>query len=361
MTLFSPLTLGDLHLPNRLVMAPLTRTRAGLDGIPGPMVIEHYRQRASLGLIVSEGVYPSHAGQGYTGQPGLVTAEQVDGWRSVASAVHEAGGLIVAQVMHAGRVSHDLVNGGFDVVAPSAIAIEGETHTPEGKKPYPVPHALTEAELPGIVAEFVRASQNAIAAGLDGVEIHSANGYLLHEFLSPASNQRTDAHGGSPANRARFVIEVATAVAAAIGGGRVGIRISPEHNIQDVLETDAAETLATYTALVDGLAPLGLAYLSVLHKDPTGDLIQGLRAPFGGPLLINTGFGTVTTRAEAIAILADDVADAVVVGRAVIANPDLVHRWRDDLPLNALDPQTLYGSTAAGYTDYPALATAAAE
>ncbi|MFC7960777.1 2,4-dienoyl-CoA reductase [Rhodococcoides kroppenstedtii] len=358
MSLFSTVTLGDLALRNRLVMAPLTRVRSGPEGIPGPLVAEHYRQRASLGLIVSEGTYPSHAGQGFPGQPGLVTDEQLAGWKAVTDAVHAEGGLIVAQVMHAGRVTHEATTGGHEVVGPSAIAIEGETRTYDGKKPYPVPHALTTDELPSVIEEFVRGSRNAIAAGFDGVEIHSANGYLLHEFLSPASNQRDDAYGGSPENRARFVAEVVEAVVDAIGAGRVGIRISPEHNIQDALETDPADVRATYRALVDRIAPLGLSYLSVLHKDPAGELVQDLRTAFGGPFLVNSGFGEITTRDEALAIVDDNVGDAVVVGRPAIANPDLVHRWKEDLPLNTPDQSTFYSSGAEGYTDYP-FATAA--
>lgn len=353
MSLFSTVTLGDLALRNRLVMAPLTRVRSGREGIPGPLVVEHYRQRASLGLIVSEGTYPSHAGQGFPGQPGLVTDEQLAGWKAVTEAVHAEGGLIVAQVMHAGRVTHEATTGGHEVVGPSAIAIEGETRTYDGKKPYPVPHALTTDELPSVIEEFVRGSRNAIAAGFDGVEIHSANGYLLHEFLSPASNQRDDAYGGSPENRARFVAEVVEAVVDAIGAGRVGIRISPEHNIQDALETDPADVRATYRALVDRIAPLGLSYLSVLHKDPAGELVQDLRTAFGGPFLVNSGFGEITTRDEALAIVDDNVGDAVVVGRPAIANPDLVHRWKEDLPLNTPDQSTFYSSGAEGYTDYP--------
>ena len=358
MSLFSTVTLGDLALRNRLVMAPLTRVRSGPEGIPGPLVAEHYRQRASLGLIVSEGTYPSHAGQGFPGQPGLVTDEQLAGWKAVTDAVHAEGGLIVAQVMHAGRVTHEATTGGHEVVGPSAIAIEGETRTYDGKKPYPIPHALTTDELPSVIEEFVRGSRNAIAAGFDGVEIHSANGYLLHEFLSPASNQRDDAYGGSPENRARFVAEVVEAVVDAIGAGRVGIRISPEHNIQDALETDPADVRATYRALVDRIAPLGLSYLSVLHKDPAGELVQDLRTAFGGPFLVNSGFGEITTRDEALAIVDDNVGDAVVVGRPAIANPDLVHRWKEDLPLNTPDQSTFYSSGAEGYTDYP-FATAA--
>ena len=351
--LFSPLALGEMELPNRLVMAPLTRLRAGKQGIPGALVAEHYRQRASLGLIVSEGIYPSHAGRGIPGQPGLVTEEQLEGWSNVTSAVHAEGGRIFAQLMHAGRVTHEAPNGGHAVVAPSAIAIDGETRTYEGKKPYPVPRALTSEELPEIIQEFVRASRNAIEAGFDGVELHSANGYLLHEFLSPAANQRTDGYGGSPENRARFVIEVAEAVADAIDANRVGIRISPEHNIQGAVELDAADVRETYGRLVDALAPLNLAYLSVLHKDPAGELVQDLRSRFNGTFLVNTGFGEVTSREEATALVADGLADAVVVGRPAIANPDLVRRWREGLPVNEPDPSTFYADGAEGYTDYP--------
>jgi len=351
---FPTLTVGDLELPNRLVMAPLTRSRSGVDGVPGPLVVEYYRQRASLGLIVSEGAFTSPASRAFPGQPGLVTPAQLDGWTNVADAVHGAGGRIFAQVMHAGRVTHEATTGGHEPVAPSAIAIEGQTHTYEGKKPFPVPHALTTDELSGVVEEFVRASRNAVAAGLDGVELHAANGYLLHEFLSPSSNRREDGYGGSPADRARFVVEVVTAVAEAIGAGRVGLRISPEHNIQDALELDPEDVRATYGVLVDALAPLGLAYLSILHRDPSGDLVQGLRARFRGPVLINSGFGVVTTRDEALELLGGGQADAVVVGRPALANPDLVRRWQEDLPLNQPDPSTFYTDGAEGYTDYPA-------
>ncbi|QYF91151.1 alkene reductase [Arthrobacter sp. PAMC25284] len=352
--LFSPMNLGELELNNRLVMAPLTRVRSGKEGIPGPLVVEYYRQRASLGLIVSEGTFPSHAGRGFPGQPGLVTEEQFGGWAKVTSAVHAEGGRIFAQVMHAGRVTHEATTGGYEVVAPSAIAIDGETRTYEGKKTLPVPHALTADELPGVVEEFVTASRNAIGAGFDGVELHSANGYLLHEFLSPASNQRDDVYGGSPENRARFVIEVTEAVVAAIGADRVGIRISPEHNIQGALEQDAADVRATYGHLVDTLAPLKLAYLSVLHKEPTGGLVQDLRSRFGGKFLLNTGFSSITTPEEASSLVADGHADAVVVGRPAIANPDLVRRWREGLPVNEPDQATFYSEGAEGYTDYPA-------
>ena len=354
--LFTPLTVGAMELPNRLVMAPLTRMRADLNGVPTDVMVDYYRQRASLGLMVSEGIYPSFTGQGNTRMPGLVTEEHIAGWKRVTDAVHAAGGRLVAQLMHSGRVAHADINGGRGAVAPSAIALEGMAHTYEGKQPYPVPHALTEAELPGVVQDFVSAARNAMKAGFDGVELHGANGYLLHEFLSPVSNTRTDSHGGSPENRARLVLDTFRAVAEAIGAEHTGIRISPEHNIQDVLETDRADVLATYTALVDGIAPLKPAYLSILHKDPADDLVQELRRRFGGPVLLNTGFGTMTSREDAIALLDEDLADAVVVGRPAIANPDLARRWQEDLPLNAPDYATFYTDGAAGYTDYPELA-----
>ncbi len=356
MHLFTSTSLGALGLANRVVMAPLTRMRAGADGIPNDLLVEHYRQRATLGLIITEGTYTSPVSRAYPGQPGIVTAEQIAGWRRVTEAVHAEGGVIVMQLMHGGRVTHPEINGGLDPVAPSAIAIVGETHTPLGKREFPVPHALTEAEVAGVVSELARAARNAVEAGFDGVEVHSANGYLLHEFLSPVSNVRTDAYGGSPVNRARLGIEVAAAVAAEIGADRVGIRISPSHNIQDVLETDAAETRATYDALISGIAPLGLAYLSVLHHDPAGELVQHLRAEFGGPLMANSGFGQLTTRDEATEFVRNGFADVVAVGRQAIANPDLLRRWRDNHPLNEPNPQTFYGPGAEGYTDYPALA-----
>lgn len=351
MNLFSPLTLGALQLPNRLVMAPLTRSRSGVDGVPGDLVVEYYRQRATMGMLVSEGTYPSAAGQAFVRQPGLVTGEQIAGWQRVTAAVHAAGGRIIAQVMHSGRITHPETNGGHTAVAPSALAHDGESRTYAGKRAYPVPRALETAELPAIVEEFVQASRNAIEAGFDGVELHGANGYLLHQFLSPASNTRSDAYGGSPENRARLVVETTTAVARAIGAGRTWLRISPEHNIQGALETDPADALATYAALADGLAPLGLAGLSILHRDPSGSLVQDVRARFGGPVLLNSGFESITTLKDAQDILG--WADAVVVGRPALANPDLAHRWEKGLPLNEPDFATFYTEGAAGYTDYP--------
>ncbi|HYH24649.1 MAG TPA: alkene reductase [Blastococcus sp.] len=360
MDLFSPVRLGNLELANRVVMAPLTRMRSGTDGVPRELVVEHYEQRAGVGLIIAEGTFPNEESRAFAGQPGIVTDEQAAGWAKVADAVHARGGRIVLQVMHGGRVSHPELTG-TRVVAPSALAIDGEVHVGGGRKlPLPVPHALTTDEARATLADFVAASVRAVDAGLDGVELHAANGYLLHEFLAPTSNQRDDVYGGSPENRARFVVEVATAVAEAIGGGRVGIRISPEHNIQGALETDRADVLATYGALMDGLRPLGLAYLSVLHVEPGGELVQELRRRFGGPIIANSGFGTVTTRGEAVQLIEDAHAEAVAVGRAVIANPDLVERWRGEHPENEPDARTFYAPGREGYTDYPFLAAAGA-
>jgi N-ethylmaleimide reductase len=358
MDLFSSATFGDLQLKNRITMAPLTRMRSSADGVPGDIVVEHYTQRAGLGMIVTEGVFPVQESKAYSGQPGIETDEQVAGWKVVTDSVHAAGGTIVLQLMHGGRVTHTDITGTDRIVAPSAVAIEGELYTPTGKQAFPVPHALTLDELETTKQALVAGARNAIRAGFDGVEVHSANGYLLHEFLSPVANVREDQYGGSPENRARYGVEVTTAIAEAIGAGRTGIRISPAHNIQDVWEKDDADVRATYEALVDGIAPLGLAYVSVLHAEPTGSLVQDLRHRFGGNWIANTGFGVVTTRDEALELVGGDHADAVAVGRLAIANPDLAERWAQDAELNEPDPSTFYSPGPHGYTDYPTLAEA---
>ena len=353
-TLFDPSTVGKLDLSNRLVMAPLTRNRAGAGEVPQDIAVEYYRQRATAGLIITEGTQPSAVGQGYLKTPGIHTPEQIEGWRAVADAVHGEGGHIVVQLMHVGRVAHPENKNGLETVAPSAIAAPDAIFTLNGMKPYPVPRALETDELPGIVEEFVHAAKSAVEAGLDGVELHAANGYLLHQFLSPASNERTDNYGGSPENRARLVIEVAQAVTAAIGPERVGIRISPGHQVQGMNETDSADLAATYGTLVDALAPLGMAYLHVL-ADPTAELVQDLRKRFGGPLIANDGFGTVTTREDAQRIVEGGLADLVAVGRNFIANPDLVRRWQTGAELNTPDADTFYSGGPRGYIDYPFL------
>lgn len=351
MDLFTPLMLGDLRLENRIVMAPMTRRRADADGTPTKLQAEYYAQRAGLGLIIAEGTYPSHESRGYPGQPGIITAEHAAGWTRVADAVHDAGGTIAMQIMHAGRVTHPDITGTERIVAPSAIPAAGEVHAVHTTLPFPKPHALTASELSNVQDEFVTAARRAIDAGLDAVELHGANGYLLHQFLGSGSNRRADFYGGNPEARARFVVETVAAVADEIGAERVGIRLSPGANIQDVIETDPADLRATYLALADGLAPLGLGYLSILHPQPESELIQELRARVGAPLIANTGFSTTTTREQAMTLLSRGVADAVAVGRPVIANPDLAQRWRHDLPENVPDPSTFYVGGAAGFTD----------
>ncbi|MEP7736305.1 alkene reductase [Nocardioides sp. 31GB23] len=352
-SLFEPLTAGALAMPSRLVMAPLTRNRA-VGTVPGDLHVDYYAQRASAGLVITEGSQPVAEGQGYPSTPGFHSPEQLAGWRRVADAVHERGGRIVAQLMHAGRIAHPDNTGGEDVVAPSALAAPGEMFTPTGPQPHPTPRALATDEIPGVVAGIAQAARNAVEAGLDGVEVHAANGYLIHQFLAPGSNTRTDEYGGSPVDRARFAVEVTRAVAEAVGPERVGIRISPAHNIQGATEEDADDVRATYTHLVEQLAPLGLAYLSVL-ADPRLPLVQDLRAAFGGVVIANDGFGEVTTLESAQAILDEDLADAVAVGRLFIANPDLPRRWAEGAGLNEPDAATFYGGGAEGYTDYPAL------
>lgn len=350
--LFEPVTVGTWTLNNRIAMAPMTRNRAGTAGVPRDITATYYRQRATAGLIITEGVQPSAAGQGYLNTPGLHTPRQIEGWRRVADAVHEEGGRIVAQIMHAGRIAHPDNKDGHETVAPSAVAAPGEIFTARGLKPHPVPRALETAEVASVIGEYAHAARSAVEAGLDGVELHSANGYLLHQFLAPSTNRRTDAYGGSATARARFVIEVAHAVAEAIGGERVGIRISPAANLHGAVEDDPAETAATYRALIDGIAPLGLAYLHTIG-DPAGPLLADLRTRFGGPLIVNDGWEPVTDEKTARRRVRSGQADLVAVGRAFIANPDLVWRWQNHAPVNEADSATFYGGDTRGYTDYP--------
>jgi 2,4-dienoyl-CoA reductase-like NADH-dependent reductase (Old Yellow Enzyme family) len=310
-------------------------------------------------MIVTEGTWPVQEGRTWIGQPGLETEEHVAGWKRVTDAVHAAGGTIVTQLMHGGRISHPTITGTGRVVSASALAGPGTIRIPDGKTHLPVAHALTEPEVQEAVAGFAAAARNAIRAGFDGVEVHGANGYLVHQFLSPATNERTDGYGGSAENGARFAIEVVSAVADAIGADRVGIRLSPEHNIQGALEDDVVETTATYAAVARGLAPLGIAFVDILHADPAGELVQGIRRELGAPLIANTGFGTVTTREEAVHLVESGIADAVAVGRAAIANPDLAERWAARHELNDHDASTFYVGGPRGYIDYPTVAEAA--
>ncbi|MCW2615739.1 MAG: alkene reductase [Frankiales bacterium] len=348
--LFAPFQLGDLTLTNRFVMAPMTRNRAGEGTAPTALNAEYYAQRAGAGLIITEGTQPSAVGQGYPNTPGLHTDAHVAGWRLVADAVHAAGGKVLAQLMHTGRIGHESITG-LQPVGPSAVAAAGQVFTGAGMQDLPTPRELATDELAGVVAEFVDAARRAVEAGLDGVELHAANGYLLHQFLGDVSNVRTDAYGGSPENRARFVVEVATAVAAAIGAGRVGIRVSPGHGFNDMVEN---EIEATYEALVTGLAPLGLLYLHIA-EDPGTTYGDALRKLFPGTVIISTGFQGASDLATAQSVVDSGQGDLFAVGRGFLANPDLVERFRAGAPLNEVDQATTYGGGAEGYTDYPRL------
>ena len=348
--LFAPVRLGSLELKNRFVMAPMTRNRAGEGTAPTALNAEYYAQRAGAGLIVTEGTQPSAVGQGYPNTPGLHTDAQVAGWRLVADAVHARDGRIFAQLMHVGRIGHPVITG-VQPVAPSAITPDGEVFTQEGMKPFTEPRALETSELPGVVAEFVDASRRAVEAGLDGVELHSANGYLLHQFLADSTNVRTDGYGGSPANRARFVVEVATAVAGAIGADKVGIRVSPGGTFNAMVETEVEQT---YAALIDGLAPLGLAYLHIT-EGPETSFGEALAKQFGGVVIASTAFTGDSSLATAQETVDTGHGDLFAIGRDFIANPDLVQRLRTGAPLNEQRTELFYGGGAEGYTDYPAL------
>ncbi|WP_080792074.1 alkene reductase [Corynebacterium pacaense] len=359
--IFDTFILGNRQLGNRITMAALTRQRAGEDGVPTELHAEYYSQRAGAGLIVTEGTFPAFGNRAFPGQAGIANEEQQRGWSGVAEAVHRRGGVVFMQIMHGGRVSApDLLRGGIPE-APSAIAAGIEVHGWEGKKfQAPVPRALDTAELPRIVDEFVAAARRAVDAGLDGVEIHGANGYLLHEFLAPTSNHRDDAYGGSPENRARLLIEVIRAVAGEIGAQRTAVRISPQHNVQGTVEPDEQDVIATYGALFSGIRDLTPAYISVLKLDPADRvgrfLRDGIQRELGIPLILNTGFPTVTGYDDARHLVDDLGADAVAVGRLFISNPDLVERWATGAELNPPDASTFYSGGAHGYTDYPELA-----
>ena len=348
--LFEPLQLGRIALANRIVMAPMTRSRADSRAVPTGLMVEYYRQRAGAGLIVSEGTAPSRHGIGYCRTPGIYSDEQIDAWRRVTGAVHGAGGRIVLQLMHCGRVCARLnKEETAETVAPSAVRAAGRLYTDAaGMQECEMPRALTLAEIPGVIEEFARAARNSLAAGFDGVELHCTSGYLPMQFLASNTNLRRDAYGGDAANRARFVIETLEALSGAVGADRVGMRICPGNPFNDVLDPDPA---ATYGALLAGIRHLSIAWLHVM-RSPLADFdaFAFARAAFEGPLILNDGFD----HASAAAAVAADPAVAVSFGRFFIGNPDLVRRLRDGLPLARFDQKTLYTAGAAGYTDYPA-------
>lgn len=352
--LFEPAQAGALKLKNRITMAPLTRSRAAIDGVPTDMHREYYEQRASAGLVVTEGTFFEDVNRAFLGQPGISTDEQVAGWRKVADAVHAAGGTIVMQIMHGGRLTLPSINFGETAQAPSAIAPGTTLHGADGREEVATPRALELDEIPGIIKGFADAASRAVhEAGMDGVEIHSANGYLLHQFLAPNANERADEYGVTPENRARLTVEVVRTVAEAIGADRTALRISPEHNVQGALETETEDLKATYTALLEGIRDLDIAYLSILHKDIDGELVAYLRETFGGFTVLNSGFGSYTGFEEAQQIIDGNLADAVAVGREIIANPDLVRRWQEQLEMNEANESTFYTPGPQGYTDYP--------
>jgi N-ethylmaleimide reductase len=357
MSLFSKATLGPLTLQNRVVMTPLTRSRA-IGNIPNDLMAEYYGQRAALGLIITEGTSPSPNGLGYARIPGIFSAEQVAGWRKVTDAVHAKGAKIFVQLMHTGRIGHSLnLPEGAKVVAPSAVAAAGQMYTDaEGMKDHPVPHAMTEADLKIALDEHVTAAKNAVAAGFDGIELHGANGYLLEQFIRPNSNIRTDKYGGSIENRARFVLEVAAATIAAIGKDKVGIRLSPYGVASDMPIYPEME--ADYTYLAGKLNELGLVYVHLADHSPMGapevpaSIKATFRKLFKNTLILSGGYDA--RRAEAD--IADGKADLIAFGRPALANPDLVERLKTGAALNAPDMATFYTPGPKGYTDYPALA-----
>ncbi|HEY0187550.1 MAG TPA: alkene reductase [Cellulomonas sp.] len=353
-TAFEPYDLSGTTLRNRIVMSPMTRSRAyGPGASATDLMATYYAQRASAGLIVTEGTQPSVVGQGYPDTPGLHSPEQVEAWRKVTDAVHAQGGTIFAQLMHTGRVGDpDLLPGDMIPVGPSAVTPAGQIYTHSGMKPHVRPHALTGEEIAATVADFADAARNAVAAGFDGVEIHGANGYLVHQFLATNANQRTDAWGGSVSGRTRFAVEVARAVADAIGAPRTGIRLSPGTTLGDIHEADLEQT---YGSLVEQLAPLSLAYLHLMEAPEQRDLTLRLRERWPGTVVLNPFTGGEPTGPEALALIEDGTADLISFGALFIANPDLPERLRRGGPFTPPDRTTSFGGDHRGYTDYPTL------
>ena len=342
--------IGRYTLRNRLVMAPMTRSRADdTTGVPSALALQYYEQRADAGLIITEGAFPSPMGKGYVRTPGIHSAAQIEGWRRITDAVHARGGLIFLQLMHTGRISHpSMLPGGATPVAPSAIAAAGQTYTATGLQDFVVPRALDTDEIAAIVDEYRLATRHALQAGFDGVELHAASGYLPEQFLSSGTNQRTDRYGGSPENRARFIVEVLEAMIAEAGSDRVGIKISPEMGFNSV--TDAAPQ-ETYQYLVQRVSTLQLAYLHLARTGSAFDYRALVRPLFNGALLLGGGLD----RESAASLIASRDADAAVFGSLYLANPDLLQRFVAGAPLNAPERETFYTDGPQGYIDYPVL------
>jgi N-ethylmaleimide reductase len=357
-TLFDPVTVGKLQLPSRLVMAPMTRNRATPDGVVTPLTAEYYAQRASAGLIISESIQPSVQGQGYILTPGLHSAEQVAAWRVVTDAVHAKGGRIFAQITHCGRIGHpSLYPNGELPVAPSPVASGEQMISFQGPLDHPTPREATKAEIAGIIEEFAQSARNAIEAGFDGVEVHGGNGFLVHQFLADNTNLRTDEYGGSTGNRIRFAVEVVRAVVQAVGADRVGIRISPGSPYNSIVEGDP---VPVYTALLNELATLGIAYVHVIEMGTRG-ITKALRDVWSSTFILNPHETMAVYPATADAAheaLEAGVADAVALAALWLANPDLDVRIKAGGPYNTPDQATFYGGDHTGYTDYPTLENA---
>ncbi|MFD7847313.1 alkene reductase [Nocardia sp. NPDC059764] len=354
-TLFEQVSIGRLQLPSRLVMAPMTRNRATLDGLVTELTAEYYTQRANAGLIISESIQPSVIGQGYFLTPGLHNEAQTEAWRQVTDAVHQAGGRIIAQLTHCGRIGHPMLYPDNALpLAPSAVVSGEQLFTPNGMIDHPEPREMTAEDITTTIADFVAAARNAIAAGFDGVEVHGANGYLLHQFLADNTNLRTDNYGGSIANRIRFVTEVVAAVAEAIGADRTGIRLSPGNPFNHIVEADPAPL---YVELLTKLSDLDIAYVHIMEGGDR-ELTTKLRAAFSNSIILNPHAtpeafpATVDAAKEA---LESGVADAVALATLWLANPDLDARIKAGGPFNTPDEATFYGGDHVGYTDYPTL------
>lgn len=347
-TLLDPLTVGAWHLPNRVVLAPLTRTRASAGRVPNAMMAEYYRQRAGAGLMLTEATSVSPMGVGYPNTPGIWSDDQVEGWKLITRAVHSAGGTILLQLWHVGRISDPEHLDGQLPVAPSAIAAEGHVHLLRPQRPFVTPRALEREGIPGIVAAFKHGAVNALRAGFDGVEIHGANGYLLDQFLQDSTNRRTDDYGGSIENRARLHLDVTDAVVGVWGANRVGMHLAPRGDLYSMGDSNPA---ATFGYLAEQLGKRSLAFIAARESIGPNRIGPELKRRFGGIYIANEGF-TFESANEA---LAAGEADAVAFGRLFIANPDLAQRFAAGAPLNTPDPSTFYGSGPRGYTDYPAL------
>lgn len=356
-SLFTPVTVGSLALPNRILMAPLTRCRADADHVPTALVADYYAQRASAGLLIAEATMAIEGHSAFGGRdPGIYSAVQIAAWKRVTDAVHAKGGRIVLQIWHGGRACHSLLNNGVQPVGPSPIPITNdETHTPQGKKPYETPRELRDDELPGIVAGFRQASANAQVAGFDGVEVHGANGYLLDEFLRDGSNRRSAPYGGSVENRARLLLEVVDAAISVWGAGRVGVRISPLNSFNSMVDSDPVGLTRYVAAQLD---QRGIAYLHLMRGDffglQKGDVVSAARAAFKGAIIGNMGYSPE----EAAAAVSSGTLAGVAFGHHYISNPDLVERVKAGVPLVEPDARTFYSPGAKGYTDYPAFTPA---